>query len=348
MKINYGLHHVDDKDIYFVKKSLKNNYLTQGHLVKKFERKLKDIFGGKYCLAVSSGTAALHLVGMISEWNKKDKIICSPNTFVASSNSIIYSNATPIFADIKNDNYNLDPNLCEDILKKKRIKAIIVTDYAGHPADWEDFFYLKKKYNIQLINDNCHAIGSKFKNKLNYAIKFADFVTMSFHPVKNITTGEGGAILLNDKKLFNKALQLRSHSINRDNFLQKKKGMWYYDIKDLGFNYRLTEFQSALGISQLDKLKKFIKKRNQIARIYDTEFMNIKNITIPKKNKNIEHSYHLYPLLINFKKFRKNKIDFFEYMKKNNINLQVHYIPIHFNKYYQKKFNLKKKHVSYM
>ena len=342
MKINYGLHYLDKKDLDFVSKSLKSNYLTQGRSIEKFEEKLKKNFGGKYCLATSSGTAALHIAGIVSGWNKKHKIICSPNTFVASSNSIIYSGATPIFADIKKNNYNLDPNLCEEILKNNKIKAIVVTDYAGHPADWEDFYYLKKKYKVQLINDNCHAIGSKLNNKLNYATNYADLVTMSFHPVKNITTGEGGAIFLNNEKLYKKAKLLRSHSIDRDNYLKNKKGMWHYDIKDLGFNYRLTEFQSALGISQLDKLEKFIKRRNQIAKIYDEGFREEENITIPEKNLNIRHSYHLYPLKINFKNLGVNKIKFFKYMSKKNINFQVHYIPIHYHKYYQKKFNLKK------
>ena len=263
------------------------------------------------------------------------------NTFVASSNSIIYSGATPIFTDIKDNNYNLDPNLCEDILKKNKIKAIVVTDYAGHPADWEDFNFLKKKYKVQLINDNCHAIGSKFKNRSDYSTAYADLVTMSFHPVKNITTGEGGALFLNNEKLYHQAKLLRSHSIKR-NSNSKKMGMWYYDINSLGYNYRLTEFQSALGITQLDKLEKICKRRNEIAKIYDKAFQKEEGIIIPKKNFNIRHAYHLYPLKINFKKLKINKIKFFNYMKKNGVNFQVHYIPIHFHKYYQKEFNLKK------
>jgi dTDP-4-amino-4,6-dideoxygalactose transaminase len=342
MKINYGLHHVDQDDINSVNKSLRSDYLTQGPIIEKFENKLLKKFGNKYCLALSSGTAALHIAGIISNWSNKDKIICSPNTFVASSNSILYSNATPILVDIDNYNYNIDPNLCENILKKKKIKAILVTDYAGHPADWEAFNYLSKKYKVQLINDNCHAIGAKYKNNLNYSTKFSDLVTMSFHPVKNITTGEGGALFLNNKKMYEKAKLLRSHNIVRNKLLNKKFGLWHYDINSLGYNYRLTELQSALGLSQLSKLDMFIKRRTEIANIYNSSFESCENITIPNVNHKVKHAYHLYPLRINFKKFKKNKKKFFLHMINKNIKLQVHYIPIHYHKFYQKKFGYKK------
>ena len=335
MKINYGLHYIDKKDIRNVTKILKSNFLTQGPTVNEFEKKLKKRFGAKYCLAVASGTAALHLISIVSNWSKKDEIICSPNTFVASANCILYAGAKPVLADIDRETFNLDPEKCEKLLKKKNnIKAIIVTDYAGHPADWSSFKRLSKKYKVKLINDNCHAIGAKYLNSDKYAVKYADMVSMSFHPVKNITTGEGGAILTNNKHYYEKAKILRSHGIIR-NLQNKKEGNWFYSINQLGYNYRLTDIQSAIGVSQLDKLNLFIKKKNQIANIYNQEFKGVENVLTPKVKKNNLHAYHLYPLRIDFKKIGLPKKKFFSLMLKKGYNLQVHYIPIHFHEYHK-------------
>ena len=335
MKINYGLHYIDKKDIKNVTKILKSNFLTQGPTISEFEKKLKKRFGAKYCLAVSSGTAALHLISLISNWSKGDEVICSPNTFVASANCILYAGATPVLADIDKETFNLDPEKCENLLKKKnKIKAIIVTDYAGHPADWLSFKKLSKKYNVKLINDNCHAIGAKYLKSEKYAVKYADIVSMSFHPVKNITTGEGGAILTNNKYYYEKAKILRSHGIIR-NLQNKKKGNWFYSINKLGYNYRLTDIQSAIGITQLDKLNLFVKKKNQIAKTYNNEFKKIENVSTPKVKKDTQHAYHLYPLRIDFEKINLSKKKFFSYMLKKGYNLQVHYIPIHFHEYHK-------------
>ncbi|MDA7473177.1 aminotransferase class I/II-fold pyridoxal phosphate-dependent enzyme [Candidatus Pelagibacter ubique] len=344
MKINYGLHYIDKKDIRGVTKILKSNFLTQGPTIEKFEKKLKKRFGAKYCIALSSGTAALHLISLVSNWSKKDEIICSPNTFVASANCILYAGAKPVLADIDKETFNLDPKQCEKILKKKnKIKAIIVTDYAGHPADWKGFKELSKKYNVKLINDNCHAIGAKYLKSEKYAVKYADMVSMSFHPVKNITTGEGGAILTNNKSYYEKAKNLRSHGIIRNLQNRKKIGNWFYDINELGYNYRLTDFQSSIGITQLDKLSLFIKKRIQISKIYNEEFKEVNNILTPTVKKNMLHAYHLYPLRINFKKINLSKKKFFSIMLKKGYNLQVHYIPIHFHNYHKKNVKYKKR-----
>ena len=345
--INYGKHFIDNKDIISVKKVLKSDWLTQGPIVKKFESSLKFFFKAKYCCAVSSGTAALHLAGLALGWKKGDIVLTTPITFLASSNSILYSSATPSFVDIDNSTYNINLNLLEKKIEKlnsfsKKVVAIVVTDYAGNPCDWQKLKKIVLKYNIKLINDNCHAIGASYNNDKGYAAKYADVVTHSYHPVKNITTGEGGAILTNNKKIFEKINILRSHGITKNpNKMRNNHGPWYYEMHELGYNYRISDIQCALGISQLKKINKFVKRKKQIAKIYNSEFSNRNIFTTPKVDKNSQHAYHLYPLLINFDNLNQKK-KMFKFLYKNNINLQVHYIPIHLQPYYKKKYGLKK------
>ena len=345
--INYGKQYIDNNDIQAVIKILKSNWLTQGPQVENFERALKLKFGGKYCAVVSNGTAALHLAGLALGWKKTDIILTTPISFLASSNSILYSNARPDFVDIDNVTYNIDINKLEKKIrqlnfKSKKVKAVIATDFAGNPCDWKSLKEIATKYRIKLINDNCHAIGATYNNDQKYAVKYADIVTHSYHPVKNITTGEGGAIFTNDKKIFDKIKVLRSHGVVRE---QKKfllnHGPWYHEMHELGYNYRITDFQCALGISQLKKIRKFIKRKRDIAKIYNKSFSDDVNFLIPTTTRNCGHAYHLYPLLIRFNKIGIKKKDFFKKMKDKNINLQVHYIPIHLQPYYKKKYNFK-------
>ena len=214
--INYGNHYISEEDILAVTRALKENKITQGKNVELFEKKLNSFIGSKYVVVASSGTAALHLAMLSLNLSNKDKVITSPISFLASANCVEYVGAKVDFCDIDNSTYTMDPNRLEDKLKKeKNIKAAIIVDYAGHPAAWEDFLYLKKKYNIFLINDNCHALGSRLKNNKNYAIKYADIVTQSFHPVKQITTGEGGAIFTNNRLIYSKAKLLRNHGMTK-------------------------------------------------------------------------------------------------------------------------------------
>ena len=346
--ISYGKQSINIQDINLVTKTLKSNYLTQGPMVHKFESLLKKKFKSKHALTVSNGTAALHLIGKVLNWKKKDIIIVSPITFVSSVNSVLYCGATPKFLDINLNDYALDTKKLEKLLldykkKKKQIKAVIVTDYAGHPADWIELFRLKKKFRFKLVNDNCHAIGAKINNNQGYAAKYADLVSLSFHPVKNITTGEGGAILTNNKNYADKIELLRSHGVKRDKKLLKKNGAWYNEMLELGYNYRLSDIQAALGISQLNRLDKFIKKRKFIANFYDKLFLDNKKFKIPIVKKNYSHAYHLYPLLIDCKKINISKINIFKKFLKDKIRLQVHYIPVNSQPYYKKKFGLIKK-----
>jgi dTDP-4-amino-4,6-dideoxygalactose transaminase len=292
--------------------------------------------GSKFCTVVSNGTAALHLVGLVEKWNKDDLILTSPISFLASASCVIYNNAKIDFIDIDEDTYTLNIEKLEKKLKvKKNVKAVIAVDYAGHPCDWKKLKSLSIKYNFKLINDNCHAIGAKYFNRFDYAIKYADYVTHSYHPVKNITTGEGGAIFTNIKKSNDKLKIFRSHGMLRN------KNMIDYSLYEIGYNYRLTDIQCALGISQLTRLKFFIKKRRSIAKKYDNFFKKYNFVKIPMEKKFCTHSYHLYPLLINFERLSIDKKKLISIFKKNNIFLQVHYFPIHLQPYYKKRFKFK-------
>ena len=335
-KISYGRQYISNEDIQSVKKSLNSDMITQGAYVDLFENKLRNYFKSKYSLVVSNGTAALHLAMLSLNLSSKDTVVTSPLSFLASANCVEYVGAKVDFCDIEKTSYTLDPNKLEDKLKKKNIKAVIVVDYAGHPADWESFYFLKKKYKFVLVNDNCHALGSKLNNDKAYSSKFADIVTQSFHPVKQITTGEGGAIITNNKKIYSKCLLLRNHGIKRN-----KEKWWSYSMSELGFNYRISDINCALGSSQISRLSKIIKRKREIAQLYNKKIKN-DFLQLPVEKQNVYHSYHLYPLLIDFKKLKISKDSFIQEMSKKDINLQVHYKPIHLQNYYKNKYGFKK------
>ena len=339
--IFYGKQSINDQDLHAVKKVLKSKLLTTGPFVKKFEQILAKYFGAKFCSVVSNGTTALHLAGIILGWDRNTLIITTPITFVATANCVAYCNAKLDLVDINLNDYTLNIEKLEEkiIFYKKKFKKICVigVDYAGFPCDWLKLYKLKKKYKIQLVNDNCHALGTRYNNLRNYACKYADIVTQSFHPVKNITTGEGGAILTNIEKFHNKIQYLRTHSIVRN----PKKGVWFYEINHLGYNYRLSDIACSLGTSQLKRVEKFINKRNFIAKTYYEKLKDTPYIKLPTIKKYKIISYHLFPVLIDFKKLRKSKKKFFNFMRKNNILLQVHYIPIYMHFIYKKNFKKK-------
>lgn len=338
--ISYGKQFVDKSDIKLVTKCLKSNNLTQGPFSKKFEIKLANYLGFKHCAVVSNGTSAMFLIGKTLGWKKNDIIALPPITFLSTASVIEHLKAKPLFVDINLENYSMCPDQLEKELikdKKKNIKAAVITDFGGIPADWKKFYQLKKKYNIILINDQCHSFGSRYFSKQNYSSRYCDFSTLSFHPVKAITTAEGGAILTNSKKMYTKSILLRSHGIER-----KMKTYWKYRVNFPGFNFRLSDLNCALGISQLNKIKSFISERKKIAREYDKFFINYSFFKIPKNNKNFNNSYHLYPLLIDFKKIKMTKNKLINFFLKNNIKLQVHYIPITLQPYYKNKYNINK------
>ena len=336
--INYGKQTITKIDKKSVLEALKSDYLTTGPKVKEFENKLIKKFGGKYCCVVNNGTSALLIVGKVLGWKKGDKIITTPLSFLATANCIVQNNATPVFVDVENKTFTIDPQKLEDKLKKRHYKAVIAVDYGGHPCDWPSLKYLSKKYNFTLINDACHSIGSKYKNNIKYACYYADYVTHSYHPVKTITTGEGGSIFCKDKLIAEKIYKIRNHSMERN----LRNEPWYYEIHEAGSNFRITDFQCALGISQLKNLGKFVDARRKIASIYKKELKNDERFILPLEKKHFFNAYHIFPLQINFNSLNINKIEMYNKFKKKGINLQVHYIPIHLQPFYRKKYNYKK------
>ena len=297
--IPYGRQNITDHDINAVVEVLKSDFLTQGPKIIELENKFANYVGSKYSVAVSNGTAALHLVALAYGWKKGDIVITTPMSFVATANCIEYTGAKPYFIDIEAKTGNISTINLEKTLKKlnktnKKVKAVICVDYAGSICDWKSLKKISRKYKVNLINDNCHAIGSRLEGDQGYALKYADVVTHSYHPAKNITTGEGGSVLTNDKKIYEKILTLRTHGIKK----LAKNRLWYYEMQNLGFNYRLSDLQSALGSSQLKRLNLFIKKRNYIADKYNKSFRNMRKIQLVCDSFNIpcyhrlNHGFH--------------------------------------------------------
>jgi UDP-4-amino-4,6-dideoxy-N-acetyl-beta-L-altrosamine transaminase len=345
---SYGRQTISDDDIAAVIETLKSDWLTQGPTVAKFEKALCEKFGSSFTSVVSNGTAGLHLIALALGWKKDDVVITSPITFLASANCAVYVGATPDFVDIDSVSYTLDPNKLEEKLKmysdqNKKVKAVVAVDFAGHPCDWSALKTLQEKYDYQLVNDYCHSLGAEYKSDFQYAAKFADVVNLSFHPVKHITTGEGGAILSNSIELNNRIQIFRTHGMIKDEELlvEKNNGPWYYEMQELGFNYRLTDFQCALGLSQVKKLDGFLEKRRKIARFYDNEFKNDERLIIPKVSEHAKHAYHLYPLQIKFNTIKASKKEFFARLKSKKILGQVHYIPIHLQPFYRNIYGFK-------
>jgi UDP-4-amino-4,6-dideoxy-N-acetyl-beta-L-altrosamine transaminase len=326
-KYNYGKQQVGFDDIIEVIKVLKSPFLTQGPKVREFEDAICNYTGAKYCVAVANGTAALHLCMLALDVQSGDEVITSPNTFLASSNCVLYAGGTPKFADIDQKTACIDVNEIEKQITPKT-KGIIPVHFAGIPCNMEKIRAVADKHNLFVVEDAAHAIGSEYKDSKIGSCKYSDMTIFSFHPVKTITTGEGGAITTNDKELYEKLLSLRSHCMVRG------EG-WKYEMRSLGFNYRLTDIQAALGISQLRKLDRFKVKRRELFNLYKQEFTGNDGFMLLEEPEYSHACYHLCPLLIDFEKVKIGKEELFERLKQAGLNLQVHYIPVHTQPYYK-------------
>jgi perosamine synthetase len=346
-KIPYGHHDMDQDDIDSVVSALKRYSITQGQLTEDFGQALADYTGAKYGVAVSSGTAALHLSVAALDIMPGDEVITCPMTFCATANVVLYQGGTVVFADINNKTLNIDPLKIEEKITNKT-KAIIPIDFRGHPSDLFEIKKIADKYGIKVIEDGSHSIGSSYFVNNN---KFmcgdgvhSDLCTFSFHPVKHITTGEGGAILTNDKNLYEKICLLRKHGIDRNEKMFSEKdriGPWYYEMDSLGFNYRMNEFQAALGISQLSKIEKKKKRRRDIVELYNKEFNGLENIITPYESENVDSHFHIYSIQVKENNFF-DRYDLFKYMRNEDFLPMVHYIPTHLLKYYKSRFGYKR------
>lgn len=326
--IPYGKQTICEDDINSVIEVLKSDFLTTGPKVKEFETAMAKYCGAKYCVAVSNGTAALHLASLVL-LEKNEKVLTTPNSFLATSNSILYVNAKPVFVDIKEDG-NIDLDLCEDQLKKdSSIKAIYVVHFSGNPVNQRRLKYLKETYNIKILEDCAHSIGAIFDGIKAGSCINSDCSIFSFHPVKHITTGEGGAITTNSKEFYEKLLSLRAHGMVKDTSMKP----WEYEMQSLGFNYRITDFACALGLSQLKKLDNFIQRRKELAKSYDDVFEN--SLVKPLYKFTENSSYHLYVVQVDFDKLTISKEELFVKMRELNIGLQLHYIPINKQPFYK-------------
>jgi UDP-4-amino-4,6-dideoxy-L-N-acetyl-beta-L-altrosamine transaminase len=327
--IPYGKQTISADDINSVIEVLKSDFLTTGPMIKEFEEKIASYCGVKYCVSVSNGTAALHLASLVL-LKENDKVLTTPNSFLATSNSILYVNAKPIFVDIKEDG-NIDLDLCEEELKRdSSIKAIYAVHFSGNPVNQTKLKYLKDTYNIKILEDCAHSIGAVFEGIKAGSCINSDISIFSFHPVKQITTGEGGSITTNSKELYEKLLLLRGHGMTPKPDISP----WFYDMTELGFNYRLTDISCALGLSQLKKLNSFLYLRRAIAKRYDDFFSKIDFIK-PLYAFTNNSAYHLYVIRVDFEKLNITKKDFVLKMREKNIGLQLHYIPINHQPYYK-------------
>ncbi len=337
--ISYGRQSIDNADIQAVVSVLKGDFLTQGPAVQRFENALSKKVGAKYCVAVSSGTAALHLAVACLEIEAGRVGITSPITFVASANALLYCGLIPQFADIDPQSYTIDPVQIKAILDEK-VAVIIPVHLAGQAPDMQTISLIAKHNNCYVIEDASHAIGSSYENgKSVGSCCYSDMTTFSFHPVKTITTGEGGAVTTNNKVLFERLQMLRTHGIVKDSskLSETPSGPWYYEMQTLGYNYRMTDIQAALGISQLAKLDRFCKRRRPIVSTYNQVFANVDWLITPYLREAVHACFHLYILQIDFSMLGRSRSEVMQILKTRGVGTQVHYIPVHTQPYYKSK-----------
>ena len=344
--IPYSKQSIKAQDIRAVASILSTDWITQGPKIEEFEEAIADYCGAKYAVAVSNGTAALHLACLAAGLQKGDEAITTPISFLATSNAVLFAGAKPVFADIDYETANIDPESVKKHINKKT-KAIIPIDFAGLPADMNKIKRLSSRQRLIVIEDASHALGAAYDRKHKVgSCTDSDMTTFSFHPVKHITTGEGGLITTNDKILYERLKSLRSHGVSRSEVIQQKHGAWYYEMKELGMNYRITDFQCALGLEQLKRLEFFLRVRERISRTYDKAFQALNEfLKIPaQKMTRGRHARHLYLLRLKGKRASATRRKLFDHLRANGIYAQVHYIPIYKQPYYRRLFSSKRIH----
>ena len=333
--IGYGKQYIDDADVAAVVEALKSPAITCGPKIEELEEKLRQVTGAKYAVAVSNGTAALHIAAMAAGIGEGDEVIVSPITFAASANCILYCGGKPVFADINPETYNIDPACIRKLITPKT-KAIKAVDLTGQAVELDEIRAICKEHNLLLIEDAAHSIGTKYNGQPVGSI--ADMTTFSFHPVKTVTSGEGGAVTTNDEALYKKLRLYRAHGItrNQEEMVHPTDARWYNEQVDLGYNYRMTDIQAALLISQLKKLPAFSARRKEIVAKYNAAFAQMPEIQVQKEIEPSDTTRHLYILRLNLERLSCDRRQFFDALTAENICPQVHYLPVYWHSYYEK------------
>lgn len=332
--LSYGRQYIDEEDIQAVADTLRSDYLTCGPRITQLEEKLCEVTGAKYCVAVSNGTAALHIAAIAAGIKEGDEVITTPITFAASANCALYCGARPVFADINPDTYNIDPASIRKCITDKT-KAVVAVDFTGQAVELDEIRAICKEHNLVLIEDAAHSIGTRYNGQPIGSI--ADMTTFSFHPVKTVTAGEGGAVTTNDPVLYQKLLLAHAHGITRDRsqMVHPTDDPWYNEQVNLGYNYRMTEFQAALLMSQLKKLEAFSKRRKEIVKMYDEAFSKIPEVKVQKEIPESDTTRHLYILQLDDRMLSCTRREFFDALHAENIYSQVHYLPVYWHSHYE-------------
>ena len=331
--IPYGKQFIDDDDIGVVVEVLRSEYLTTGPKVLEFEEAVAGFCGVKHAVAVSNGTAALHCAMYAAGVGPGDEVIVPPMTFVATANAVVFQGAVPVFADVDSGTLLIDPSKVEEKINEKT-RAIVAVDYAGHPCDYDSLREIARKYNLLLIADACHSLGARYRGKPVGTL--ADMTIFSFHPVKHITTGEGGMVVTDDDRFADRLKKFRNHGISSDHHQRSRESTWIYEMTDLGFNYRITDLQCGLGLSQLKKLPFFLEKRRELARHYRELLRRVEGIRVLEVKSHVEHAYHLFVILVDTENVSRESL--FRSLRSRGVGVNVHYIPVHLHPFYRNRF----------
>ena len=329
----YGRQWIDEDDVAAVAAALKSDWITTGPRVAEFEEALAARVGARHAVAVSSGTAALHTAVFAAGLGPGDEVVVPSLTFAATANCVLYQGGTPIFVDVRPDTLTVDP---ADVERKitPRTRALILVDFAGHPCDLDRLLELARAHHLVVIEDAAHALGAEYRERPVGGL--ADLTTWSFHPVKHVTTGEGGAVTTNERALAERAARFRNHGISSDAMDRFRGGEWYYEMADLGFNYRLTDLQCALGLSQLKKLDRFLVRREAIAARYRDALSGVPGLSLQAVAPHVRHAWHIFPVLLELERLAADRRAIFSALRAEGIGVSVHYIPVYWHPYYQR------------
>ena len=331
----YGHQCIDENDIAAVVEVLRSDWVTTGPKVDEFEARLAEHVGSEYAVVVSSGTAALHAAVFAAGIGPGDEVITSPMTFAASANCVLYEGGTPVFADVLADTLNIDPVEIERAFTEQT-RAVVAVDYAGQPCDVDEIREIARNHGAVVIEDASHALGAEYRGRRVGSL--SDMTVFSFHPVKLITTGEGGAVTTDDPELARRLRVFRNHGITTEARERQEAGAWFYEMEALGYNYRLTDIQCALGISQLSKLAEFVRRRRGIARRYDEALAGIPEVRPLTVRKGVSHAYHIYVIQLDLGRLRVDRGQVFAALRAEGIGVNVHYIPVHLHPFYRRRF----------